>query len=458
MRQEVSRVAGHHIQTQTEWEEQMAVRVLSYIRDVLCADYRFFRVALSIWEPVPDGQLTTLATDGTVLRFSAGQLLRLFRDNDRYLNRLYLHTALHCLFEHLWIGGGRERAAWNLACDIAVEYVIDHMDKPCTKRIVGWVRQKIYEELEEGHAISAAVIYGLLLEKDAGEREALHQEFFADDHRYWPQEERCQAVPQSARQAWSRAARQIRLEQRRRGEEPKEGERLMQAQFEAGRRKRSYRDFLRKFAVYREEMQVSLDEFDLNYYMYGLSLYGDMPLVEPLESSEVKKIQDFVVVVDTSYSTSGELVRGFLQETFDILKGQDDFFRHADIRILQCDEKVQRDDLVTSKEDLERLFRDFKIYGGGGTDFRPAFAYISELVEEGAFKNLCGILYFTDGKGIYPSRRPPCPAAFLFLEDYEEDKVPSWAMRLRVDRDEWRAERHKGPFRNNSLGVISGSG
>ena len=44
-----------------------------------------------------------------------------------------------------------------------------------------------------------------------------------------------------------------------------------------------------------------------------------MPLIEPLETREIDKIRELVVVVDTSYSTSGELVRRFLQETFDIL-------------------------------------------------------------------------------------------------------------------------------------------
>lgn len=93
-----------------------------------------------------------------------------------------------------------------------------------------------------------------------------------------------------------------------------------------GRSRRSYRDFLKKFAVYQEELTLDPDEFDLNFYTYGLRLYGNLPLVEPVESSEVCKILDFVVVVDTSYSTSGVLVQGFLQETFQILTGKDSFF------------------------------------------------------------------------------------------------------------------------------------
>ena len=44
-----------------------------------------------------------------------------------------------------------------------------------------------------------------------------------------------------------------------------------------------------------------------------------MPLIEPLESKEVSRIEDFVIVIDTSMSCSGELIQRFLEETYDIL-------------------------------------------------------------------------------------------------------------------------------------------
>ena len=57
----------------------------------------------------------------------------------------------------------------------------------------------------------------------------------------------------------------------------------------ANRSRRSYRDFLRRFCVLREEVKLDPDEFDLNFYTYGLSVYGNLPLIEPLESRESKK-------------------------------------------------------------------------------------------------------------------------------------------------------------------------
>ena len=426
-----------HIQTQTEWEEEMSIKILGYVRDELYMDLRYMGIALSALVPKAEEELNTFSTDGTTLYFSSQQILRVFKENDRYLNRLYLHTVLHCLFQHLWIGGNRDRNLWHLSCDIAVEYVIDSIKKSSIRRILGWTRTKLYEELEGmAQGISAAVIYRVLREKSAEELDVLWKEFFTDDHRHWPKEEQQQAMPQEARKQWSKIARQTQQEQKKRGDEPEDGQEQMAAQIKAAKSRRSYKEFLQKFAIMREELHCDPDEFDINFYSYGLRIYGNMPLIEPMESREIKKIQDFVVVVDTSYSTSGELVRGFLRETMDILYRQNSFFIQSRIHILQCDERVQKVDVICDETQLAALFADFEIMGGGGTDFRPAFSYVNELQEQGQFENLCGLLYFTDGKGIYPKKKPLYKTAFLYLEDFEEELVPPWAMRLKLEKEE----------------------
>ncbi len=426
-----------HIQTQTEWEEEMSLKILGYIRDELYMDFRYLRMALSALQPTADERLETFSTDGTTLFFSGAQILRVFKENSRYLNRLYLHTVFHCLFHHLWIGGNRDRTLWHLSCDIAVEYVIDKMKHSSIRRILGWTRTKLYQELDAmGQGISAAVIYRVIREKPMEELDVLWKEFVTDDHRYWPKEEQQQAMPQEIQKKWSKLARQTQQEQRKRGDEKEEGQEQMSAQIKAGRSRRSYREFLQKFAIMREELHSDPDEFDINFYSYGLRLYGNMPLIEPMESREIKKIQDFVVVVDTSYSTSGEMVQNFLKETMDILSGQNSFFTRSRIHILQCDEKVQKVDVVCNEAQRNALFADFEIVGGGGTDFRPAFAYVNELQQQGQFENLCGLLYFTDGKGIYPKKKPAYKTAFLFIEDFEEEAVPPWAMRLQLEKEE----------------------
>ena len=87
-------------------------------------------------------------------------------------------------------------------------------------------------------------------------------------------------------------------------------------------------------------------------------------------------------------------------------------------------------DIIKEQRDIPKLLHNFELIGGGGTDFRPAFSYINKLLENGEFQNLKGVLYFTDGKGIYPAKRPPYETAFLFLGEEEHPVVPAWAMKL----------------------------
>ena len=198
-----------------------------------------------------------------------------------------------------------------------------------------------------------------------------------------------------------------------------------------------YRQFLRKFSVLREETAVDEDSFDYVFYTYGLSLYGNLPLVEPLEWKETQKVEEFVVVIDTSMSCSGELVKKFLEETYDVLSENNSFFCKVNIHVIQCDDRVQTDRKITSGEELREYMENLELRGEGGTDFRPAFVYVEELMRRHVFGQLKGLIYFTDGKGIYPGKMPPFETAFVFLEeDYEDMDVPPWAIKLVLSEDE----------------------
>lgn len=103
-------------------------------------------------------------------------------------------------------------------------------------------------------------------------------------------------------------------------------------------------------------------------------MYGNLPLIEPLESREVKKIRDFVIVLDTSESTAGELVKAFLKETFTLLKSQDSFFRQCRILVLQADQCHPGRDLADRSGRAGPLHRPFYAAPGRRHRLRPAFA------------------------------------------------------------------------------------
>ena len=168
-----------------------------------------------------------------------------------------------------------------------------------------------------------------------------------------------------------------------------------------------------------------------------MKLYDKMPRVEPLEYKDVKRIKEFVIAIDTSGSVAGEIVQKFVQKTYNILKSTESFFTKINLHIIQCDTKIQEDIKITSQEDFDNYLKTMRIYGLGGTDFRPVFEHVDKLINEKEFSNLKGLIYFTDGIGFFPKQRPKYEAAFVFIDDKENNyDVPPWAIKLILKKDE----------------------
>ena len=429
-------------ETQTQWQDRMALEVLEVTRSELYLHLRFLSLAIGGLAPTPSAQVRGMGTDGLRLLAEPERLIRVFPKNPVLLNREYLHQLLHCIFRHPFFIADHDRPLWSLACDIAAEWSIDQLDLPCVRRIAGWVRTETYHRLGEVlPAMAAEPIYRRLEEAHLDEKQLLmlQKEFRADDHRFWPKPGDQSPQARQAADQWKNLSQQMQTELETRQKDPGQGGEALAMQVKAANRsRRTYRDFLRRFAVLREELKADPDSFDLGFYAYGLSLYGNLPLIEPLESRETIKIEEFVIVVDTSLSCSGELVKNFLRETYGILRQSESFFRRTNIRILQCDDRVRTDRKITDMDQLAAYMEAFQLVGGGGTDFRPAFRYVDELIRAGEFHHLKGLLYFTDGLGRFPARRPAYDAAFLFLgSQYEDADLPPWAMKLVLDEREF---------------------
>ncbi|HWQ80395.1 MAG TPA: VWA-like domain-containing protein [Anaerovoracaceae bacterium] len=212
---------------------------------------------------------------------------------------------------------------------------------------------------------------------------------------------------------------------------------MMQELAAVNREKYDYAGFLRRFSVLGENVEVNDEEFDYIFYTYGLKLYDDMPLVEPLEYKEVKRIREFVVALDTSQSVAGDMVQKFVTKTYNILKQSENFFTKINVHILQCGASVQEDAKITCQEDFDEYIKTMTLRGFGGTDFRPVFSYVDQLVASHEFTNFKGLIYFTDGYGTFPERKPDYDAAFVFVEaGRETPEVPVWAIKLLLAADE----------------------
>lgn len=231
---------------------------------------------------------------------------------------------------------------------------------------------------------------------------------------------------------WKRISRQMQLELEMMNtrEYNSESSDMLQNLKVLNREETNYADFLRKFAVFGEDMQIDDDSFDYIFYTYGLSVYKNIPLVEPLEYKEVKRIREFVIAIDTSCSVKGDTVQAFIQKTYNIMKQQQSFFSKINIHIIQCDYRIQSDIKITSQKEFDEYISNMELSGFGGTDFRPVFNYVEELRRKGELKNLQGLIYFTDGYGDFPSK-PDYKTAFVFLENQNNNPdIPPWAMKV----------------------------
>jgi predicted metal-dependent peptidase len=211
----------------------------------------------------------------------------------------------------------------------------------------------------------------------------------------------------------------------------------LQALRVVNRERYDYTAFLRKFAVMGEVMRINDEEFDYVYYTYGLKLYRKMPLIEPLEYKEVKRIREFVIAIDTSGSVEGEIVQTFLKKTYNIMKQTESFFKRINLHIIQCDADIQEHVRITTQTELDEYLKVMHIRGLGGTDFRPVFSLVDSLIDKNEFCNLKGLIYFTDGWGIFPTKKPKYETAFVFIkEDCFNEDVPPWAIKLILNKEE----------------------
>lgn len=420
---------------------ELCVRILQNARNELYLNMRFLDLSLSSLGFEADAGCSGIGTDGYVIYYHPEYLCGLYRRGRILVNRSYLHMVLHCLFCQMDTCGSRTEEAWNLACDIAVESMLDEMYVRCIHVPVSPYRRELYGRLRKGlKVLNAEGVYRELQKMGLSEkqRQRMRDEFFVDDHRYWKLDGDSPKTSVVRQNQWSNNRDKLQTEMETMGNQEDEDSKNLLTQVQVENRERyDYRQFLRKFSVMKEEMQVDEDSFDYVFYTYGLSLYGNMPLIEPMESKEVCRIEDFVIVIDTSMSCSGDLVRRFLEETYDVLCESESFFKKINIHIIQCDEQIQADRLITSREEMDAYMEDFALIGQGGTDFRPAFEYVNQMLAAGAFKKLRGLLYFTDGEGIYPVKRPVYDTAFVFVEDqYTDVSVPAWAIKLILEPEQ----------------------
>lgn len=417
---------------------KLAEEILRLARDSILIHLRFLDVALLEMKPEAREGLSCAALDGQSFLYDPVYVLKEYRQENARTARVYLHALFHSIFYHRFQYGKLDRALWDLAADIAAENTILELGLSFAALRSDEEAAVVLEGLRaDAGALTAERIYRYFQQNPPTQErfELLRELFYRDSHQLWGV-----TAPEElviTEQMWKKISQRVKADLKSFSKDKTGSESLEKNLEEATRQRYDYAKILKRFTVTGEDMAVNDEEFDYIYYTYGLSCYGNMPLVEPLEYRDVKKVREFVIALDTSASCRGVLVRGFLRQTWSILKASEHFFQKVNVHIIQCDSQVRSDTKITCEEEFEAFFKKEQLRGFGSTDFRPVFSYVDELIAGGEFENLKGLIYFTDGYGVYPQRMPGYDVIFAFLNEGKgQPQVPPWAIRVVLEEEE----------------------
>ncbi len=379
-----------------------------------------FLGALVLRLPMVEGNAEwceTTYSDGKTFYYNSDYIDAL--DNDQTQFALS-HEALHCALSHFHRRGHRIKHRWELACDYAVNpLLINDGLKPTPDAA----------HLREYEGMTAEEIYPCLEDNDNdGERDLEKKSDGADDkdneneqnkdmseggsdkerqkndasdgsgnetqepdgsgqsgapkpNPLSPQEQEDLSTQWQQRMA---AAAQAALQNGKlEGEMARMVDYLLQP-------KLPWRMLLARFMT-----MTARDDYS---YSRPSTRRGDPAVYPSLRSHET----NVVVVIDTSGSIAADEIQEFISE-IDSIKSQ----VRARITLLTCDSDLNYG-CPWIFEAWDEFAMDIDIRGGGGTNFKPAFAWVEEQDSNPGL-----LLYFTDAEGVFPEVEPMYPVVWL---------------------------------------------
>lgn len=357
-------------------------------RTALILDEPFFGQLVMNLNLVEDTSIPTLCVSRNTVRYSPA-FIRTLPPNQ--IKAALAHEVGHCVLDSFGRRGDRDPRGWNIATD----YKINEMLKDAGFELGnGWLYNPAYAD-----PMTAEHIYELIPKDKNGNSPGTGDEGGAlDDQDESSSADETDMSPTD----WKTAVVQAATVARQQGKLPKAAERYVEAITSP---KVDWRAQLRRFATERSRDDYSWARPNRRMLQYGIilpSLYSE-------------SMGEMVVVIDTSGSIDQPTLNAFGAEICAIQS----VARPSKLHVIYCDAEVNHVDVFTPDETPQ-----FKMHGGGGTDFCPPFEYI----DKHGLQATCGA-YLTDGYGRFPEQGP----AFPFMWCMTTDVNPPWGETIRVE-------------------------
>ena len=311
--------------------------------------------------------IKTLAVDGKHCFYNADFVVNELTDS--LARSAMAHEVMHCVFEHITRRSNRTPRKWNQAGDFVINLVLEDANFDIGP---GWLLNRAYADMTTDE------VYNLLPDSDdegGGDSSGAGGGDSGD-----PLDEVLQGDPAEHEHTdidWKLATVQAAATAKAQGQLPASLKRFVEEI--TAPPKVNWRDQLRQFITQISKDDYSWSRPNRRYLSAGIYLPG-------LWSENMGEI---VVCIDTSGSIDQATLNAFGSE----IKALVAAVRPTKTHVIYCDADINHIDVYDPHDDMQ-----FKMHGGGGTDFRPPFDYVKEQ----GLQPEC-LVYLTDLYGPQPS-------------------------------------------------------
>lgn len=312
-----------------------------------------------------DGWCPTAATDGRNLFYNSQFFDKL---TTKQIEFVIAHEILHCVFDHIIRREDRDPRLYNVACDYKVNNTLvrdrigvkPDIDIYQDFKYDGWTSEEIYDELyEKADKIDLDELGKLL-----------------DEHIDWEKEQKNGGGKDGKDDEDKGRPRYSREELERIRDEIKEN--MISAAQAAGAGnipgeiERMVKDLTEPKMNWREILQQQIQSTIRNDFTFARPSRKGWHTGAVLPGQNFDETIDICIALDMSGSIGEEQAQVFLSE----IKGIMDQYEDYRIKIWCFDTEVYNEDDFSADDGRDLL--EYKIKGGGGTDFMANWKYMKE--------------------------------------------------------------------------------